>query len=146
MNRYFVDSEDIESEVKREEMRDSVTGYLEKNKEIKKEVNRLKKLFKEIDENKKKLVYTTIEDIAFMTVTMKELRENIIREGTTVTYKNGEHQYGTKQSPDAQLYLQMSQKQTQAMKILIDCMPKREKVINTPQDDFDDFVNEREDV
>lgn len=81
-----------------------------------------------------------------MTVTMQDLREKIIRDGTTVSYKNGENQYGTKQSPDAQLYLQMSQKQTQAMKILVDCMPKTPNKIVQKEDDFDDFVNGREDI
>lgn len=136
------DDEIWEEEIKREAKYDSVSSYLEKQKRIKKEINRLKKLFKEIDENKKKLVQTTIEDVAFLTVTMQDLRENIVRDGTTVTYKNGENQYGTKQSPDAQLYLQMSQKQTQAMKILIDCMPKTPA--STVKDDgFDDFVQGR---
>ena len=138
----ITDDEFLEEEIKREAEYDSVSSYLEKQKRIKKEINRLKKLFREIDENKKKLVQTTIEDVAFLTVTMQDLRENIVREGTTVTYKNGENQYGTKQSPDAQLYLQMSQKQTQAMKILIDCMPKTPA--STVKDDgFDDFVQGR---
>ena len=108
-----------ESDFEKEELRreaeyDSISEYLEIQKRIKKESARLRKLFKEIDENKKKLVESTINDVAFMTVTMQDLREKIIRDGTTVSYKNGENQYGTKQSPDAQLYLQMSQKQTQA--------------------------------
>lgn len=135
-----------EEEAKREAEYDSISGYLEKTNRIKKEVNRLKRLFKDIDENKKKLVFTTIDDIAFMTITMQDMREKIIREGTTVKYKNGENQYGTKQSPDAQLYLQLSQKQTQAMKILVDCLPKTEKPKVVNEDDFDDFVTEREDV
>ena len=63
----------------------------------------------------------------------------IIREGTTVEYKNGENQYGTKQSPDAQLYLAMSQKQAQAMKILLDCMPKNEKTA-VQDDEFVEFL------
>lgn len=142
----MVDYDDILEEVEREERVNSAAAYLDKNKRIKKEISRLKRLFRKIDENKKKLVFATIEDVAFMTVTMQDLRENIIRAGTTVRYKNGENQYGTKQSPDAQLYLQMSQKQTQAMKILVDCLPKTEKVKNTPEDDFDDFVSAREDV
>lgn len=142
----MVDREDILEEIEREEKRDSVAGYIEKTRQIKREINRLKKLFKDIDENKKKLVYATIEDVAFMTITMKELRENIIREGTTVAYKNGENQYGTKQSPDAQLLLQFSQKQSQAMKILLECLPKTERIKKMPEDDFDDFVNDREDV
>ena len=139
--------EDFEKEeARREAEHDSITNYLDKQKRIKKEVSRLKRLFKEIDENKKKLVFTTIDDVAFMTITMQDLREQILRDGTTVEYKNGENQYGTKQSPDAQLYLQLSQKLTQAMKILVDCLPKKTKESLSKQDDFEDFVNGREDV
>ena len=137
------DDEFLKEEIRREAKRDSISEYLEKQKRIKKEISRLKRLFKDIDENKKKLVQTTIEDVAFLTITMQDLRDNIVREGTTCEYKNGENQYGTKQSPDAQLYLQMSQKQTQAMKILIDCMPKTPQVV-VKDDGFDDFVNGRD--
>lgn len=141
----MVDYDEILAEVEREEKVDSAAEYLEKTKRIKKEVARLKRLFKEIDENKKKLVFTTIDDVAFMTITMQDLREKIVRDGTTCEYKNGANQYGIKQSPDAQLYLQLSQKQTQAMKILVDCLPKTQKV-EVKDDGFDDFVEGREDV
>ena len=141
----MVDCEDVEKEAARREAEyGSISDYLEKQKRIKKEVNRLKRLFAKIDENKKKLVHTTIEDVAFLTITMQDLREQIVRDGTTVEYKNGENQYGTKQSPDAQLYLQMSQKLTQAMKILVDCLPKTEKPVER-NDGFEDFINDRKD-
>jgi alanyl-tRNA synthetase len=139
------DSDEIEEAIKEAEY-DSISGYLEKTKRIKKEINRLKKLFSKIDENKKKLVFATIEDVAFMSITMQDLREKIVREGTTVKYKNGENQYGTKQSPDAQLYLQLSQKLTQAIKLLNDCLPKTPDKPPEKDDGFDDFVNGREDV
>ena len=117
--------------------------YLEKEAAIKKEERRLKRLFAKIDDSKKKLAFSTIADVAFLTIIMQELREKILKEGTTCEYKNGENQYGTKQSPDAQLYLQMSQKQTAAMKILMDCLPKTERP--EPKDDgFNDFVAERD--
>lgn len=122
-----------------EEMKD----YKEKEAAIKKEERRLKRLFAKIDDSKKKLAFSTIADVAFLTVIMQELREKILKEGTTCEYKNGENQYGIKQSPDAQLYLQMSQKQTAAMKILMDCLPKTERP--EPKDDgFNDFVAERD--
>lgn len=135
----------VADEVEREEKIDSISSYIEKNDRIRKEVARIRRLFSKIDKNKKSLVFATIDDIAFMTITMQDLRENIVREGTTVEYKNGENQYGTKQSPDAQLYLQFSQKQTQAMKILIDCLPKTEKAVEK-DDGFDKFVTERSDL
>lgn len=139
----MIDYDEFEEEQRRREAEfDSVAEYLEKKKRIDKEVRRLKRLFSKIDENKKKLAFATIEDVAFLTITMQDLRESIIRDGTTVEYKNGENQYGTKQSPDAQLYLQMSQKQTQAMKILVECLPKTEKPMQE-NDGFDDFLRER---
>ena len=147
MGRYrAADSEDVEIEMAgREAEYDSVSEYLEKQNRIKKEAARLRRLFSKIDKQKKSLVFATIDDVAFMTITMQDLRETIIREGTTVEYKNGENQYGTKQSPDAQLYLQMSQKQTQAMKILVDCLPKTEKTVQVKDDGFEGFVNGRDD-
>lgn len=147
MGRYRpADSEDVEAEMaKREAEYDSASEYLEKQKRIKKEAARLRRLFSGIDKQKKSLVFTTIDDVAFMTITMQDLRETIIRDGTTVEYKNGENQYGTKQSPDAQLYLQMSQKQTQAMKILVDCLPKTEKTVQVKDDGFEGFINGRDD-
>ena len=139
----MMDIDAIREEIEREERVDSAAEYLAKTKRINREKNRLRKLFKDIDENKKKLVLTTIDDIAFMTITMQDLRESIIRDGTTVEYQNGANQFGTKQSPDAQLYLQFSQKQTQAMKILTDCLPKQEKLLRK-DDGFGDFVTGRD--
>ncbi len=130
---------DALTEAKGRDGRINPEDYLAQTKEIKKETTRLKKLFQEIDENKKKLVYATIDDVAFLTVSMRELRKNILREGTTVEYQNGENQHGTKQNPDAQLYIQMSRQQTQAMKILLDCMPKKNPS-SDKDDGFDDFV------
>lgn len=114
--------------------------YLEKQKRIKREVNRLKKIFKDIELNKKNLVISTIHDIAFMNITMEDLRESILVNGTTIEYQNGKDQWGEKQSPDAQLYLQLSQKSTQAMKILLDCLPKTQPKTGADEDGFDEFV------
>ena len=118
---------------------------LSKEERIKKETARLKRLFTKIDPQKKKLVLATIDDVAFMTVTMQDLRVAINRSGTTITYKNGENQYGEKQSPDAQLYLQMSQRQNAAMKILLDCLPKTQAEPAKKSDGFEDFILSRED-
>lgn len=141
----MTDYDDIRDMVEREEEYDSAAAYLDKVKRIKKEKSRLRRTLKEVDESKKKAVESAIDDVAFMAVTMEDLRENIIRDGTTVEYKNGENQFGTKQSPDAQLYLQFSQKHTQAMKILLDCMPKTEKPVKK-DDGFNEFVAGREDI
>lgn len=91
----MISEEEFEKEERRREAEyDSVSEYLEKQKRIKKEAGRLRRLFKEIDENKKKLVDSTIADVAFLTITMQDLRDKIIRNGTTTDYKNGENAHG----------------------------------------------------
>ena len=110
---------------------------------IKNEIRRLSDSLKDIPSEKRRLVKATIEDAAFLTVTMQELRDQIAREGTEIEYKNGENQYGTKQSPAVVSYLQMSQKLTAAMKILLECQPKTEQ--KEVDDKFDDFIVERGD-
>lgn len=137
------DNEEIE-EARKEAERDSVAAYLEKKEEIEKERKRIQKEFKNIDKNKLKLLKSLIDDVAFMSVTMRELQERISRDGTVTTYKNGEHQYGTKQSPDSQLYLQMSAKHSAAMKILLDALPKQVQP-EAKDDGFDGFVMGRGD-
>lgn len=113
----------------------------EKDRMIKNEIRRLGDTFKNIDSEKKRLVKATMEDAAFLTITMQELRKKINKEGTEVEYKNGENQWGTKQSPAVINYLQMSQKLNAAMKILLECQPKNKTLEVT--DGFDDFVMER---
>ncbi len=105
---------------------------------IKNEVRRLSDTFKDIPSEKKRLVKATIDDVAFLSVSMQELRDQINRDGMEIEYQNGANQWGTKQSPAVLSYLQMSQKQTAAMKILLDCQPKAE--VKEPEDKFDDFV------
>jgi len=113
---------------------------------VKKEVARLRQLFPNMDEHKQSLVQTLIDDVAFMAVTMAELRERIAENGTISEYQNGENQWGTKQSPDVQTYIALSQKHTAAMKILLDCQPKEDTKPKAQDDGFDDFVTGREDV
>ena len=78
----------------------------EKEKRIKKEIARLRKNWqekgKQIDEITKKMLDFAdplIKNLAFMTVTMIDLKDQINEEGCVVEYKNGENQYGTKKKP-----------------------------------------------
>ena len=116
-----------------------------KKARITSEVTRITKLFADIDENKKKLVRATIKDVAFLTVAMQDLREEMVVSGLIDEYKNGPDQYGKKQSTALQSYLQCSNKLTAAMKILNDQLPKAEP--KKPESDgFDDFVYARDEI
>ena len=103
----------------------------EKTKEqrIKSEKSRLKKIFKDLDENKKNLVTPLIEKAAFMSVELDDLQETIEQDGWTSEYKNGENQYGTKKSPEADTYIALSKNYAAVIKQLVDLVPaaKRKK-------------------
>ena len=97
----------------------------EKTKEqrIKTEKTRLKGIFKDLDENKRKLVTPLIEKAAFMSIELDELQNVIEETGWTSEYKNGENQYGTKKSPEAETYIALSKNYAAIIKQLTELVP-----------------------
>lgn len=63
----------------------------EKTKEqrIKTEKTRLKGIFKDLDENKRKLVTPLIEKAAFMSIELDDLQAKLEKDGWTSEYQNG---------------------------------------------------------
>ncbi len=98
-----------------------------KEQKIKTEKNRLKRIFKNLDENKKSLVTPLIEKAAFMSVELDELQEVIENEGWTSEYKNGANQYGTKKSPEAETYIALSKNYAAIIKQLTELVPPAER-------------------
>lgn len=97
----------------------------EKTKEqrLKSAKTRLKGIFRDLDENKKKLVTPLIEKAAFMSVELDDLQDNIEQHGWTSEYKNGENQYGTKKSPEAETYIALSKNYATVIKQLTELVP-----------------------
>ncbi len=124
----------------------------EKEKRIKREESRLRKNWKnkdgKFDENTKKMfefAMPLIKNVAFMTVTLEDLKEQINEEGCVVEYKNGENQYGTKKNPAVETYNTMLKNYTAAYKTLSDMIPKPEETDKTDKlDDFDEFLEARD--
>jgi len=113
-----------------------------KQQEIKKEILKISKLFKDMDPKIKKSIQSVIDNAAFMAVTLRELQEYLIKNGLTVEYQNGENQFGVKKSPEIEIYLTMSKNFVSTMKAVTDLLPK--EIANKIKDDgFDDFVNNR---
>lgn len=79
-----------------------------KKERIKKEKTRLKGIFKNLDENKKKLVTPLIEKAAFMSVELDILQDSIQENGWTAEYQNGANQWGEKRSAEADTYIALS--------------------------------------
>ena len=58
----------------------NLTKKLEKEKEIKQEINRINGFLKEIEPKVKKGVKSLIDNVAYMAVTLRELRDDINHE------------------------------------------------------------------
>lgn len=113
-----------------------------KQQEIKKEITKINRLYKDMDSKVKKSVSSLIENAAFMAVTLRELQEYINKNGLTCEYQNGENQWGTKKSPEVEIYNTMIKNFISAMKSLTDLLPK-ESAQKIMDDGFDEFVNSK---
>ena len=79
---------------------------IEKTKEyrIHKELNRLKRIYSALPQNKLAIVTPLLENAAFMKITLDELQDSINENGCSDEYKNGANQYGKKAAADLQAY------------------------------------------
>nr|DAZ20643.1 MAG TPA: hypothetical protein [Caudoviricetes sp.] len=119
----------------------NLTKKLEKEKEIKQEINRINGFLKEIEPKVKKGVKSLIDNVAYMAVTLRELRDDINQEGLITEYQNGENQFGTKKSPKVEIYNTMVKNYTSSFKTLLDLLPKnKEQIID---DGFEEFVESK---
>lgn len=91
---------------------------------IKRERERLTEIFADLDEKRVKTAENLISNAAFMAVTLEDLRATIAREGVVSEYQNGENQYGTKKSPEVEVYNTMIKNYTAVVKTLCDMLPE----------------------
>ena len=80
------------------------TLNLTKEKRIKKEFERIFAYFTGMKENQRAIITPLVQNAAFMKVALEDLQEEINENGVTEEYKNGENQYGIKQSAALQSY------------------------------------------
>ena len=106
---------------------------------IKNEIIRLRSIFNEIDKNKLKAVNSIIENVAFMTITLQDLQDDIVNNGLKEQYKNGRNQWGMRENPAIGSYNTMITKYSTLMKQLTDLMS--EESTKDLDDGFDDFLN-----
>ena len=106
---------------------------LTKEERIKKELNRLKRIFKDLPKDRKDTVLSLIGNAAFMTVTLEDLQNAINKGGVISEYKNGENQFGTKKSPEVEVYNTMIKNHTAIIKQLADLLPD-EKVADASEE------------
>ncbi len=95
---------------------------IEKDKLIKKEIRVLKKLTKDIDEDKKIFSQRLIEQAAFMYATLQELQEIVNKEGAVHWYINGA-QKTLREHPASKTYNIMIKNYSNIIKQLSDISP-----------------------
>ena len=77
---------------------------LSKESRIKRELERLKKIYADLPSGKLSIVTPLLENAAFMKITLDDLQKSINENGCSDEYKNGENQYGKKAAADLQAY------------------------------------------
>ncbi|WP_434794416.1 hypothetical protein TPDSL_13950 [Terrisporobacter petrolearius] len=116
---------------------------LTKDEKIKKEISRLNKILKDVDDKKKKTVEGLIQESAFMRITLEELKNDINANGVIDEMCQGEYTI-LRESPYVKTYNTMIQRYTTINDKLLALLPKT--IEKEDNDGFEDFVNSREDV
>ena len=100
---------------------------LTKEEKIKREYNRLRRIFNDLDKGKLQTVESLIRNAAFMAVSLDELQAQINEEGYTVEYQNGANQSGTKQSDAVKTHIAMTKNHAAIIKQLCELVPPEKK-------------------
>ena len=99
---------------------------LDKEKKIKQEINRIKKLYKDFDKDKIKVLDGLINDAAFMKISLEEIRSDLVNNGLTELFTQGSQEFN-RERPEVKIYTTLIQRYSNVMKQLIDLLPQEEK-------------------
>lgn len=113
---------------------------LTKVEKISKEKRRIKRIFRDIEENKLKIVEGLFDEASFMRVTLIELKAGINDDGVTDVLQQGDYKV-LREHPNVKIYHTMVQRYTTIIKQLTSLLPgESQKNIN---DGFEDFIHHR---
>src|SRR5690606_10632463 len=97
-----------------------------KAKKIKSELARLRKVFADIPEDKRRIADGLMQEAAFMRVTLEETREIIDREGVIERFEQGAQKF-LREHPATKVYASLINRYSAVVKQLIDLLPDGEK-------------------
>ena len=117
---------------------------MEKDKRIKKEENRLKKIYKDIDDKKKSTVEGLIQRLAYLRITLEDLEKDLDENGLVEMFTQSEKTapYERKR-PAAEIYNNLMTQYQKGIKQLTDLLPKEIAKPTEVDDGFDEFVSNR---
>ena len=106
---------------------------------IDEEVNKILGLVDDLSEDKRELATRLIERIAFMTITLNELEEDIKLKGSTYLFEQGSQKMIVI-NPSQKIYNTLISRYTVAYDKLLSLLPKD---IIVEDDGFEEFINSR---
>lgn len=97
------------------------------NARIKKEIENLRKLFESVDDPaRKELIFSLIDEAAFLKVACFQAKEELKKEGLTIETKNAAQKF-TKAHPASTIYDKYAKQYSSIINSLIDYLPVQEK-------------------
>ncbi len=121
-----------------EQLKEQFEKDLDKEKNIKQEINRIKKLYKDFPKEKSKVLEGLINESAFIKVSLEELRDNLLKNGFTEVFEQGEQRFN-RERPEVKIYTTFIQRYSNVMKQLIDLLPVEVKIEEA--DELLEFLN-----
>jgi hypothetical protein len=109
---------------------------------IEEEIRRFDHIFEFMPEDKKRIAKRLIERVAFMTVTLQILEDQIKTKGPTYQFKQGSQEMIV-ENPAQKSYNAMINRYTTAYDKLFGLLPKEGITVKDESDGFDEFVNDR---
>lgn len=92
-------------------------------KKSSKELTKLRKIFKDIEPDKAKIVEKLISNAAFMAESLDDLQDIIREKGFVEEYQNGANQFGVKKCSEVEIYNTMIKNYSSVIKQLVDLLP-----------------------
>ncbi|AGF54789.1 hypothetical protein HMT_25 [Clostridium phage HM T] len=116
----------------------SISEQLERDRKIKQEVNKIKKIFKDFPKDKTKVIEGLINEAAFMKVSLEDTRIDLIKNGLTELFEQGDQAFN-RERPEVKIYSNFMKLYSSIMKQLIDLLPPELKKEQT--DALMDFIS-----
>lgn len=111
-----------------------------KKKIISTDIERIKKIFEEIDEERKILAFELIEELIFMKKTLNDCKTHINERGTIELFTQGPNSYD-RETPAMKTYNSTIKNYNIVMKQLLDILPKAEPKLSKSTEEFLKFID-----
>lgn len=109
-----------------------------KDERIKHEEDQIRKLFEAVPEKTRIVLDPLLQNYAFMKITLQDLQMEIIKDGITETYQNGNNQSGQKENSKLKTYNRLIKNFESVTKTVMKYLPDLEDQItdNDPMEEL----------